>query len=180
MRRGRRRSSRTIAPCTGDEALNSPHTRLGRRRTHTTPGFRPGLHEAAATLLDEDDTWATSPQVTHANRRIRGSPFTHDTAGGQDFQLIVFGRPLPDSAKRRSRNSSITPPLRGSRRSLRWGVRTRRANGEILCAVAGKHRPTYRRRLVRWPATAGCALVSPTRPQGRSDSCSLQGFRCPP
>ena len=45
--------------------------------------------------------------------------------------MIISGRPLPNFAKRRSRNSSITPPLRGSRRSraewrrlLRWGVRT--------------------------------------------------------
>ena len=26
-------------------------------------------------------------QATHANRRIRGSPLTHDTAGGQDFSI---------------------------------------------------------------------------------------------
>ena len=69
----------------GDAALNSPHKRLGRRRTHTTPGFRPGLHEAAATLLYKDGLQATLSQATHANRRIRGSPLTHDTAGGQDF-----------------------------------------------------------------------------------------------
>ncbi len=42
-------------------------------------------------------------------------------------------------------------PLEGeSQRLLRWGVRTRRANGEILCAVAGAHQPTYSRRLLRW------------------------------
>ena len=58
--------------------------------------------------------------------------------------MTISGRPLPNFAKRRSRNSpGITPPLRGSRRSraewrrlMRWGVRTRRAKGEILCAVA--------------------------------------------
>ena len=39
----------------GDAALDPPHTRLGWREIQTTPGFRPGLHEAAATLLDKDD-----------------------------------------------------------------------------------------------------------------------------
>ena len=39
----------------GGAALISPHSRLRRRRTHTTPGCRPGLHEAAASLLDKED-----------------------------------------------------------------------------------------------------------------------------
>ncbi len=86
--------------------------------------------------------------------------------------MIISGRPLPNSAQRRSRNSSITPPLRGSRRSraawrrlMRWGVRTRRAKGEILCAVAvtagvcrlrwGSRRSRAEwRRLMRWGANA--------------------------
>ena len=33
-------------------------------------------------LLDKDGLQATLSQVTHSNRRIRGSPVTHDTAGG--------------------------------------------------------------------------------------------------
>ena len=65
----------------GDAALNPPPTRLGWRRTHTTPGCRPGLHETAATLLYKDGLQGTFPRTTHANRRIRGSPVTHDTAG---------------------------------------------------------------------------------------------------
>ena len=66
----------------GDAALDPPHSRLGRRRTQTTPGFRLGLYEAAASLLDKDGLWATLSQATYANRRIRGSPLTHDTARG--------------------------------------------------------------------------------------------------
>ena len=144
-------------------------------------------------------------------RCIRGSPLTHDPAGGQEFSIDYLRASAPQFAKRRSRNSSITPPLEGEsqkssrmakasavggshkqrpmarscapsrvrtgqptgegrsgggptpaspngraewRRLLRWGVRTRRAKGEILCAVAGSHRPTYRRRLIRRGANA--------------------------
>ncbi len=65
-----------------DAALNPRPTRLGRRRAHTTPGFHPGLHETAASLLYKDGLQETFPRTTHANRRIRGSPLTHDTAGG--------------------------------------------------------------------------------------------------
>ena len=47
---------------------------------------------------------------------------------GRVLLMIVSGRVLPNSAQRRSRNSSITPPLEGEserRRSLpsiRWGA----------------------------------------------------------
>ena len=105
----------------GNAALNSPLTRLGWRRTHTTPGFclrfqeaaafvakrgfpRPTSgsparrHEAAATLLYQDGLYETLSQVTHGNRRIRGSHVTHDAAGGQDFQSTIPSRPLPNSA----------------------------------------------------------------------------------
>ena len=74
------------------------------------------------------------------------------------FTLLIRLQPPPLRSSRPqfpplpSKNSSITPPLRGSRRSqaewrrlMRWGVRTRRAKGEILCAVAGSHSPSYRR-----------------------------------
>ena len=36
-------------------------------------------------MLDKDGLLTTLPQATHANRRRRGFPLTHDTAGGQDF-----------------------------------------------------------------------------------------------
>lgn len=32
----------------------SPPTRLWQRRIQTAPGFRPGLHETAATLLHKE------------------------------------------------------------------------------------------------------------------------------
>ena len=35
-------------------APNSPHSRLSYRRTHTTPGCRPGLYEGAASQLYKD------------------------------------------------------------------------------------------------------------------------------
>ena len=62
----------------------------------------------------------------------------------------------PNSPQRPFKHSSITPPLRGSRTSpsrmakdCAEGERTRRAKGEILWAVAGSHRPSYGRRLMR-------------------------------
>ena len=46
---------------------------------------------------------------------------------------------------------SITPPLKGSRRSFCGGGFAQAApNGAVLCAVAGSHRPSYRRRPMRW------------------------------
>ena len=38
----------------GMGAFYSPHSRLGWRGTHTTPGCRPGLHEGAASQLYKD------------------------------------------------------------------------------------------------------------------------------
>ncbi len=66
------------------------------------------------------------------------------------FQMIISGRPLPNSAKRRSRNSSITPPLRGSRRSraewrrlMRRGANAAPASGSAVRRGRGSKSAAY-------------------------------------
>ena len=70
------------ALCSGTGAFYAPHSRLGWRRTHMTPGCHPGLHEAAASQLYTDGPSVASRRVTHVNRSIRSSRLTHNTASG--------------------------------------------------------------------------------------------------
>jgi len=80
-------------------------------------------------------------QVTHANRRIRGSPLTYDTAGGWDFSIDYLRASAPQSRKTSFKKLKNHSPLEGESEKS-----SRMAKAD---PVGGSHKASQRRDLVR-------------------------------
>ena len=80
-------------------------------------------------------------QATHPNRRIRGSPVTHDTAGGQDFSVDYLRASALQFRETSFKKLEYHSPLEGeSERSSRMAKAD---------PVGGSHKASQRRDLVR-------------------------------
>ena len=84
-----------------DGASKSPPSRLRQCRVHTTPGFRPGLHETAASLLYKDGLHgAPCPIPGHDVNHVCGLVWAMPTRErGRPARILIPANPLPFTAR---------------------------------------------------------------------------------